>query len=230
MASATRAPVRPDSGATSTAVSLEQVTRVFGPSPAVVRVDLRVKPGETILIRGANGAGKTTLLRIIATAISPTYGRGTVLGHDLETGRDAIRAATELMGHRARLYDDLTGLENLRFVCRLHGCDPERAGEALARVGLRHVADERVGGFSAGMRQRVALARLVLRSPALLLLDDPYAGLDAAGRDIVDAEVRRARNDGRTVILSAHEVSAEELATRVLTMDGGRIREGTTWA
>jgi heme exporter protein A len=228
VASATRAPVRPATGVGSAAVSLEGVTRVFGSSAAVVRIDLRVDPGEAVLLRGPNGAGKTTLLRIIATAISPTYGQGTVLGHDLETGRDAIRAATELMGHRARLYDDLTALENLRFVSRLHGCDPGLAGEALARVGLRHVADERVRGFSAGMRQRVALARAVLRSPPLLLLDDPYAGLDASGRDVVDGEVRRAQDEGRTVVLTAHEASAEDLATRALTMDGGRIRETET--
>jgi ABC-type multidrug transport system ATPase subunit len=223
VASSTRDAVRPPTRVEAPAVTLHSVTRVFGITPALIRVDLSVQRGEAVLVRGPNGAGKSTLLRVIATVISPTYGGGTVLGHDLVEGRDAIRARTELMGHRTRLYDDLTAIENLRFAARLHGLDPGDGASALERVGLAGVARERVRGFSHGMRQRLALARVVLRSPDLLLLDDPYAGLDAPARELVDRELTRAREEGRTVILTAHEPAAEAVASRVVTMDAGRV-------
>jgi len=206
-------------------VELASITRVFGSTPALVRVDLRVEPGEVLLVRGANGAGKSTLLRVVATALSPTYGGGRVLGHDLATERDGIRARTELLGHRTRLYEDLTAEENLVFACRMHGIDPAGAPGALERVGLERAARDRVRGFSQGMRQRVALARLLLRAPDLLLLDEPYAGLDDDGRGLVDREVAGARAAGRTVVLATHEPMAAALATRSVTMDGGRLRE-----
>ena len=206
-------------------MELASITRVFGSTPALVRVDLRVEPGEVLLVRGANGAGKSTLLRVVATALSPTYGGGRVLGHDLATERDGIRARTELLGHRTRLYEDLTAEENLVFACRMHGIDPAGVAGALERVGLGRAAGERVRGFSQGMRQRVALARLLLRAPDLLLLDEPYAGLDDDGRGLVDREVAGARAAGRTVVLATHEPMAAALATRSVTMDGGRLRE-----
>jgi len=206
-------------------VELASVTRVFGSIPALVRVDLRVEPGEVLLVRGANGAGKSTLLRVVATALSPTYGGGRVLGHDLATERERIRARTELLGHRTRLYEDLTAEENLVFACRMHGIDLAGVAGALERVGLGRAAGERVRGFSQGMRQRVALARLLLRAPDLLLLDEPYAGLDDDGRGLVDREVASARAAGRTVVLATHEPMAAALATRSATMDGGRLRE-----
>jgi ABC-type multidrug transport system ATPase subunit len=204
-------------------VSLSSVTRVFGVVPAVVRVDLTVERGEAVLLRGPNGAGKSTLLRILATAISPTYGSGAVLGFDLLRDRDEIRKRTELVGHRTRLYEDLTAAENLRFACSLHGLDPALVPDALERVGLSEVAAERVRGFSQGMRQRLAVGRAVMRRPDLLLLDEPYAGLDAEAREAVDRLVRETREEGRTVLLATHDVTRESVVTRTLFMDGGRI-------
>jgi heme exporter protein A len=205
-------------------VDLSGVTRVFGVVPGIVRVDLRVERGETVLLRGPNGAGKTTLLRVIATALSPTYGGGSVLGFDLQTDRPQIRRRTELLGHRTRLYEDLTAAENLRFVCAAYGLDPEGVPTALERVGLVRSAGERVRGFSQGMRQRVALARALLRSPELLLFDEPYAGLDAEGKELVDQAVLAAQADGRTVILATHDPTRGGMANRSLVMDDGRIR------
>jgi heme exporter protein A len=214
---------RADLQAEALAVDLRGVTRVFGATPALVRADLAVAPGEVVLVRGPNGAGKTTLLRVVATAISPTYGSGTVLGADLISGREEIRRRTELVGHRTRLYDDLTAAENLRFACALYGLDAEPVGSALAHVGLSRAADRRVGELSQGMRQRVALARAVLRRPDLLLLDDPATGLDAAARGVLSDAVAEARTEGRTVIVSAHDPEARALATREVRMEGGRI-------
>src|SRR5205814_2447638 len=142
------------------------------------------------------------------------------LGLDLVREREAIRRRTELLGHRTRLYEDLSAAENLRFACTLFGVNPAGVPPALERVGLADVAGERVRGFSHGMRQRVALARLVLRRPDLLLLDEPYAGLDEEGKDLVDDVIARAESRGGTVILATHDLSRGLTAARTLRMDG----------
>ena len=205
------------------AISLTGVTRVFGAQPAVVGVSLAVERGEVVLLRGANGAGKSTLLRVVATALSPTYGSGVVLGFDLASERDEIRRRTDLLTHRTRLYEELSAAENLRFSCALHGIDPALVPEALERVGLAGAAGERVGGFSQGMRQRVAIARTILRQAELLLLDEPYAGLDGHAREIVDEAVLGARDTGRTVVLATHEATRADLATRTVLIEAGRL-------
>ena len=177
-----------------------------------------------VLLQGPNGAGKSTLHRIVATALSPTSGGGQVLGFDLLDGREEIRRRTELIGHRTRLYDDLTALQNLRFAALLHGVEADRAPAALEAVGLGRVARERVRGFSLGMRQRLALARAHLRSPELLLLDEPYAGLDRDAGELVDAMVAGARRQGRTVLVVTHDAARAGLADRVELMRAGRLR------
>jgi len=212
-----------DSGVPEPAVLLSSVTKVYGLAPALVRVDLRVERGECLLVRGPNGAGKSTLLRTIATALSPTYGSGRILGFDLVREREAIRRRTELVGHRTRLYEDLTALENLRFVATLFDVDPAAAEPALDRVGLGHVAGERVRAFSQGMRQRVAVARAIMRAPELLLLDEPYAGLDQEAKEVVDGAVTDALGDGRTVVVATHDPTRGGMATRTVHMDGGAV-------
>jgi ABC-type multidrug transport system ATPase subunit len=209
--------------AASAAILLSGVTRVFGIQPALVRVDLTVERGETLLVRGPNGAGKSTLLRVMATALSPTYGSGSILGFDLLVERDDIRSRTELLGHRTRLYEDLTARENLRFVCTLYGLDPGAVDSSLETVGLSGAAGERVRGYSQGMRQRVAVARALLRRPELLLLDEPYAGLDEEAKDVVDGAILAARAEGRTVVLATHDPGRGSMASRSVFMDGGRL-------
>ena len=192
-------------------------------APALIRASLRIERGEAVLVRGPNGAGKSTLLRLIATAISPSYGSGQVLGFDLMEQRDEIRRRVELLGHRTRLYEDLTAEENLRFTCRMFGLPTEGVGRAVRRVGLAGVAAERVRDYSQGMRQRVALARAILRAPEVLLLDEPYAGLDEEAKEVVDETIRGAGSGGRTVVLATHDVTRGRMAGRTLFMDEGRI-------
>ncbi len=205
------------------AVHLVRVTRLFDGLAAITQVSLDVGTGESVWLRGSNGSGKSTLLRVIATAISPTYGGGTVLGHDLSRGRAAIRARSELVGHNTRLYDDLTAAENLRFVCDLQGLDPVGVAPALDRVGLTEVATVRAGNFSQGMRQRLVLARCLVRAPRLLLLDEPYAGLDPDARVVVDDLLAEATAAGRTVLIASHEEPPDRLVHRTVVMDGGRL-------
>ncbi len=205
------------------AVALSNVTRVFGAQPAIVGVSLNVGRGEVVLLQGPNGAGKSTLLRVVATAVTPTYGRGSVLGFDLVRERDQVRRRTELLGHRTRLYEDLTATENLRFACSLYGVDPRLVPAALERVGMEDVAGDRVSGFSFGMRQRIALARALLRGTELLLLDEPYAGLDVDAKEVVDEVVLAARDAGRTVVLATHDATRAGLATRTVTMRSGSL-------
>jgi heme exporter protein A len=205
------------------AVSLSRVTRLFDGLAAVSGVSLEISHGERVWLRGSNGSGKTTLLRLIATAISPTFGGGTVFGLDLGTERSAIRARTDLLSHETRLYGDLTAVENLRFACSLYAIDQRLAESALERVGLEEVAAVRVGKFSQGMRQRLALARCLMRAPALMLLDEPYAGLDVDARIVVDELLIAAHADGQTVVVASHEAPPAHLIDREVKMDGGRV-------
>jgi heme exporter protein A len=204
------------------AVELRGVTRLFGASPALVRVDLSIERGEAVVLRGPNGAGKSTLLRIVATALSPTYGGGSVLGFDLATEREEIRGRCELLTHRTRLYEELTARENLELFARLLDIPAARVDEALERVALADAAGERVRTFSAGMRQKVAVARAIVRDTELLLLDEPATGLDEAARHVVEQLILEATAEGRTLVIATHNPIASELGARVVSMrDGG---------
>ncbi len=209
------------------AVDLHGVTRLFGSAPAVVRVDLSIRRGETVVLRGPNGAGKSTLLRIIATALSPTYGVGSILGFDLATERDEIRRRSELLTHRTRLYEELSARENLELFADLLATPRERVGAALERVGLADVADERVRTFSAGMRQKVAVARAIVRDPELLLLDEPTTGLDAPARRVVDEMIVDAARNGRTLVIATHHGAPSGLDVRVVDMRDGSVERST---
>ena len=208
---------------TDNAVELRGITRVFDGLPAVRQVRLTVRAGETVWVCGGNGSGKSTLLRLVATALSPTFGDGDVLGFALLREREEIRARVELLGHQPRFYGQLTALENLRFVCRMYGIDVRHALPALARVGLDEVAGVRASSFSQGMRQRLALGRCLMRDPDLILLDEPYAGLDVDARGIVTDLLADAERRGRTVLLASHEPPIEGMVHRRVQLESGRL-------
>ena len=207
------------------AVSFRSAVVLLDRFPALTGVDLDVEPGEVVLVRGANGAGKTTLLRACAGLVPVIQGTAEVLGHDLRRDRRSARRAIGYFGHATGLYDDLTVTENVTFAVRAAGGDVGAVGPALAALDLDgRLATVVVDKLSAGQRRRTALAALVARRPALWLLDEPHAGLDAVGRDRLDAVVRDAVRAGATVLLASHEADrAEALATRVETMVGGRL-------
>jgi len=210
------------------AVRLRSAVSLLGRFPALAGVDLDVAPGEIVLVQGSNGAGKTTLLRACAGLAAVVAGEAEVLGHDLRKDRKAVRRRVGLLGHATFLYDDLTVADNLRFSARAAGAGPSSAPEAMARLGLDgRLRDVPAGKLSAGQRRRVALAAVVARRPDLWLLDEPHAGLDAAGRDLLDRLVRDAAAAGATVLLASHELDrAAALATRTVTMAGGQVAGG----
>jgi heme ABC exporter ATP-binding subunit CcmA len=210
------------------AVRLRSAVSLLGRFPALAGVDLDVAAGEVVLVRGANGAGKTTLLRACAGLATFTAGEAEVLGQDLRKDRRAVRRRVGLLGHATFLYDDLTVADNLRFSARAAGASPASAGEAMDRLGLGgRLRDVSVAKLSAGQRRRVAVAAVVARRPELWLLDEPHAGLDAAGRDLLDVLVREAAGRGATVLLASHELDrASAIATRTVVMAGGQVAGG----
>jgi ABC-2 type transport system ATP-binding protein len=219
--------------------------------PALAGVDLDVAEREILLVSGANGAGKTTLLRLLAGLVPLQSGTAEVLGHDLVTDRTGARRDLALVGHDTFCYDDLTVRENLRFAAR--AAQPHRTGPrslkfflskrgpvpgdrrpgtacdaacdaAIERLGLTRVAATTHARLSAGQRKRLALAVALTREPRLLLLDEPHAGLDAKGREVLDAVVTAAPLEGRAVVLVSHEVDrARRLATREVVLHAGQV-------
>ncbi|MGQ0561439.1 MAG: heme ABC exporter ATP-binding protein CcmA [Gemmatimonadota bacterium] len=208
------------------ALELSNVARRFGRRWVLRGVSARVRAGESVALMGRNGSGKTTLLRVIATALRPSRGGGAVFGNRLVDDADEVRELIGMLGHHAGLYDDLTAAENLRFSMQMYGLDASRAriDAALDEVGLGHESRERVRGFSAGMRRRLALARLLLRPPRLLLLDEPYAAFDQPGIEQVNAYVHRIVEAGGAAVIATHDLGrVSALAGRVLRIEDGRI-------
>lgn len=210
------------------AVRLRSVVSLLGRFPALAGVDLEVAAGEVLLLRGANGAGKTTLLRACAGLVGITSGDAEVLGHDLCRDRRSVRREVGLLGHASCLYGDLTVYDNLVFSARAVRASVAAVDAALARLGLDgRLRDLPAARLSTGQRRRVALAAVLVREPRLWLLDEPHAGLDADGRDLVDDIVREAAASGSTVLVASHELErASRLATRTVTIAGGRIAAG----
>jgi heme ABC exporter ATP-binding subunit CcmA len=213
------------------AVATQELARLFGRNAALAGVSLRIERGSMIALRGPNGAGKTTLLRILATSLRPSFGTAQVDGVDVAARPDVVRGRVGYLSHANGLYDDLTAAENLHFAARLLGrTDAADAAEAvavaLAEVGLVADADRRVRGFSAGMRRRLALGRLLLRSPSLLLLDEPHAALDADGQALVDRLLAGWHDRGVTVLVASHQ--SERVARQAdgwARLDGGLLTE-----
>jgi len=208
------------------AVRAEGLTRRFGRRWALRGVDLEVAPGTVLALLGENGTGKTTLLRVLATLLGPTAGTAEVLGVDVVADADSVRRRTALLTPLGHAYEELTGLENLRFAARMSG-DHIPAGAlatALADVGLADVGELAVRGYSTGMRKRLELARLGLREPELVLLDEPFTSLDAPGIELMQDAIGRWRAAGTTVLIASHRVEeTARHADRTVRLAGGVI-------
>ncbi len=215
----------------------ENVSLFFGVRPVLRGVSLSVQRGEWVAVLGANGAGKTTLLRVLATLLRPASGRLEVDGVDALAHPAEVRARVGMVSHHALIYPDLTAEENLRFFGQLYGLSGARLEQRIERVlrdvGLWARRHDRARAFSRGMTQRLTIARAVLHDPDLLLLDEPFTGLDQLSAANFSAMLRGLAAQGRAVLMTTHELGrGMDGVTRALILKGGRIeaelREGIT--
>lgn len=177
---------------------------------------------------GHNGCGKSTFLRIVATLLKPSAGECFVYGCDVKKQGDDVRTHVGFFSHVPGLYDDLTARENLAFAATMLGFPAADIDAALERVGLTHVTNERVRGFSAGMQRRLSLARLILQRPRLLLLDEPYNNLDVAGIALMNSFIRELNAAGGAAVVVLHDlVPAQGVLDRTVIIREGRVHEPT---
>lgn len=206
-------------------VHLREAVSLLGRFPALAGVTLEVAPGEIVHIQGPNGAGKSSLLRLCAGLGRIVQGEAVVLGQDLRADRRSVRRMVGLLAHETFLYEDLTVAENVRFWTRAVAGEPRQADAALGRLGLgERLREVPVRQLSAGQRRRTSFACLLARRPRLWLLDEPHAGLDEDGRDVVDSLIREAVAAGATVLLASHELErAGGIGSREVTIAGGVV-------
>jgi heme exporter protein A len=210
------------------AFRIDDVSKRYGPRWAVARLSFTLERGGALLLTGHNGSGKTTLLRLLATASFPTHGKLEIMGSDAVEGRDEIRRKVGLLSHASFLYEDLTAEQNLVVLGRLIGLErPEEAATAaLNRVGLTQRSDNPVRQFSAGMRKRLAIARLLIKQPELALLDEPFGELDPQGITEMEKIIGELAAGGTTLVLATHLVEQGRALTKQrLHLEEGRAVE-----
>ena len=210
----------------SAMIAVHNLSKSFGSRAVLSEVNLQVTAGETVALVGPNGAGKTTLLRILATLTRPTSGMVMIAGADLAKTGSTVRRQVGFLSHRTLLYDDLTAKQNLEFYARMYDL-PDAAGrirELLQRVGLWERRHDLVRTFSQGMQQRLALARTLLHRPPLLLLDEPYSGLDPLAAQVLTGLLAELVEQGTTILLTTHDLDRGlTLAQRVVILSRGRV-------
>ncbi len=212
-------------------ISIDEVSRTFGRRRALTRVTFNATRGSVLGLLGPNGAGKSTMLAILATLMRPTSGRIRFGTLDAATGGPPLRASIGVLGHDLFLYPELSARENLTFFAGLHDVDDAGAAAdaALRQAGLADRADDPVGSFSRGMRQRVALERALIHSPRLVLLDEPFTGLDDASARALVARLNGLREAGSILIVATHDLDlAEGLLDQVVFLRDGRVADAVS--
>jgi len=208
------------------AIQARALTKLFGDFPALQNVTFDVARGEFLALLGHNGAGKTTLLKLLALVSRPSFGTLTIGGQDPADDPIEIRRRIGLLGHNTFLYDELTAEENLLFYASLYGIEqaPRVCRQTLESVGLAPFARELVRTFSRGMRQRLTIGRLFLHQPEVLLLDEPFSGLDDRAVTLLESQLRDAAARGTTIVLCTHQLElALKHAQRLLILHKGKL-------
>src|SRR5947209_3084560 len=204
-------------------VELDHARRFFGSVVGLADLSLRVPQGTITVLLGPNGSGKTTAVRTITGALPLDAGSARVFGLDPRTDGAAVRGQCGVVSANPALYDRLSGRDNLVYAAELYGVSGDRIDESAARFGIVDALRLRVGGYSTGMRTRLALARAVLHDPELLLLDEPTSGLDPESGRAVLHLIREMASAGKTVVMCTHLLlEAEGLADQVVMLDQGR--------
>jgi ABC-type multidrug transport system ATPase subunit len=212
---------------TPAAVELRGVSRAFGDNPALQGLDLRVPTARISVLLGPNGAGKTTAIRMITGALNPDAGTVRVFGLDPNVDGEDVRRRCGVVSAKPSLYDRLSGYDNLAYAAELYGLGrgaaaSDRIRESAARFGIDHALDQQAGGYSTGMKTRLALARSVLHGPDLLLFDEPTSGLDPESSHAVLELIREMTSGGATVVMCTHLLlEAEGLADQVVVLEDG---------
>ena len=211
-------------------VEARDVSRHFGRRRALARVNLQCRAGEIVGLFGPNGAGKSTLLALFSTLMQPSLGEIRFGDRAVASLGDGLRRRIGVLGHDLFLYADLTAAENLEFFGRLYGLPASglaaKVRDALAGARLEDRAADRVGSFSRGLRQRLALERALLHQPRLVLLDEPFTGLDDESAAALGARLRALRESGAIVVMATHDFeSADGLVDRAICLNAGRARD-----
>ncbi len=210
---------------TANVVDVVDVSRYFGQVAALSDLDLQVPCGQITVLLGPNGAGKTTAIRLITGALKPDRGSVRTFGVSPDTSGESVRMRCGVVSAKPALYDRLSGHDNLEYAAELYGLGRhagDRIEAAATRFGIQHALDQQVGGYSTGMKTRLALARSILHDPDLLLFDEPTSGLDPESSAAVLRLIRQMTEEGRTVVMCTHLlVEAEGLADRVIILESG---------
>ena len=208
------------------ALESQDIRKTFGHFTALGGITLSIKRGEFVALFGRNGAGKTTFLIVAATLVSATHGKLAIEGVDIREEPENARRHIGFLSHNTYLYRDLNPVENLRFFGRLYGTShlEDRIQELLERVGLHRRKLDPVRSFSRGLHQRLGLARVMLHDPSIILLDEPYTGLDANAMDMLNQILDEAAAAGKTVILTTHDFEQGlRGANRAVIVDRGKV-------
>jgi heme exporter protein A len=209
------------------AIDAHGLGKRFGIRWVLRGVTFRIASGEAVALLGENGSGKSTILRILGTLLRPNAGSAEVAGADVVAGAASVRERAGYLAHTPGLYEDLTARENLTFAADMLGLPHSAADASLDRVGLRGAAAMRVRGFSAGMQRRLALARLIMKQPKVLLLDEPYSNLDESGVALMNSVISDVVVNGGAALLALHELApSREILSRTLSLTEGRIAAG----
>lgn len=208
------------------AVEVRGLAKRFGTSDALTSVDFRLGIGEFLAMFGPNGAGKTTLIRILATITRPTSGSVRILGEETAKAGAALRSHIGLVSHQSFLYPGLSALQNVTFFAKMFDVPSprRRAEELLTALGLEHRMDDPIGTYSRGMEQRCAIARALVHEPKIILLDEPYTGLDPDASTRLTELLAEMHDGTRTIIVTSHDLShGADLADRIAVLARGRL-------
>ena len=204
----------------------ENINKFFGRYRVLCDVDLKLREGQFLTIFGANGAGKTTLLKIIAMLLKPNSGNIYINGMDINKDSEKLRKDIGFISHNTFLYNDLTPYENLKLFCTLYNVKnpDEQVKYVLNKVGLLRRSSEAIRSFSRGMHQRLAVARAFLHNPSLLLLDEPYTGLDQKASTVLNQILNSLHDEGKTAIITTHNIEQGlEIADKVAVLSKGYV-------
>ena len=207
-------------------IQVEKLVKRFGLKTILKGMAFSAEPGEFVGLLGPNGAGKTTFLRILASLSRPTMGLVRVAGFQLPQQAAGVRANLGVLSHQPLLYGDLTGEENLQFYGRMYAIEDleKRILEVLDLVDLTKRRRDLVRTYSRGMAQRLAIARAVIHDPSILLLDEPYTGLDQDASTMLDNVLKQIADQGRTVVMTSHDLArSAELCSRFDVLSRGKI-------